>query len=62
MFSGDWAAFICFGFAILHSFSVQKLRHLSRKFTKDSMAQNLFELLSEIEIVFGLWAGVYLVF
>ncbi|MBS1969828.1 MAG: putative Na+/H+ antiporter [Bdellovibrionales bacterium] len=49
-----------FAIAIIHTFLVQKILHLSHRFSKDSFMHGLLHLLSEIEIVFGVWAAVFL--
>jgi hypothetical protein len=49
-----------FAIAILHTFLVQKILNLSHHFAKDSFMHGLLHLLSEIEIVFGAWAAVFL--
>jgi len=49
-----------FAIAILHTFLVQKILHLSHRFPKDSLMHGVLHLLSEIEIVFGVWAGIFL--
>jgi len=55
-------ATILFGVAIIHTFSVSYFAHLAVKFPEGSMRENLFHLLGEVEIVFGLWAGVLVIF
>lgn len=51
-----------FGFAILHTFSVKRFQHLASKFPEGSVGENLFHLLGEVEIVFGLWAALLSIF
>lgn len=51
---------ICFGCAILHTFLVKQMQHLALKFEAGSVLENLFHLLGEVEIVFGFWAGLFL--
>lgn len=55
-------ATVCFLLAILHTFSVKKLHHIGSKFRPDSVGENFFHLISEIEVVFGIWGAIYLVF
>ncbi len=50
----------CFGLAVLHTFLVKKFQHLASKFPSGSVLENLFHLLGEIEVVFGIWSGIYL--
>ena len=49
---------ILFALAVLHTFSIKVFQQLARKFPEGSIQENLFHLLGEVEIVFGLWAGV----
>ena len=51
-------ATILFGLAILHTFSVKQFQHLAKKYPNGSVGENLFHLLGEVEVVFGLWAAV----
>ena len=53
-------ATILFVTAILHTFLVKKISHLAKKFPSGSIEENIFHLLSEVEIVFGLWAGIFI--
>jgi hypothetical protein len=48
---------ILFALAVLHTFSIKLFQHLALKFPEGSVQENLFHLLGEVEIVFGLWAG-----
>lgn len=57
----DYAATACFFLAVLHTFGVHKFLDLSHRFKRGSAGENLFQLLGEVEVVFGIWAGVYLV-
>lgn len=49
-----------FAIAILHTFLVQKILQWSHHFPKDSAMAGFLHLMSEIEIVFGVWAAVFL--
>jgi hypothetical protein len=49
---------ILFALAVLHTFSIKLFQHLALKFPEGSVQENLFHLLGEVEIVFGLWAGL----
>ena len=55
-------ATVCFVLAILHTFLVKYFQHIARRFPDGSVGENLFHLLGEVEIVFGVWAGVFLTF
>ncbi len=48
-----------FGLAILHTFSANQFRKLSSRFEEGSIGENIFHLLAEVEVVFALWAGVF---
>lgn len=50
---------IVFALAIIHVFSVKYFEHLANKSTKHA---GLFHLIGEIEIVFGVWAMILVVF
>ncbi|NDD92328.1 hypothetical protein EBZ37_09610 [bacterium] len=52
----------CFLLAILHTFSVQFFQGLAARHKEGSVAENFFHLLGEVEVVFGIWAAVYLFF
>ncbi|MBL7670519.1 MAG: putative Na+/H+ antiporter [Bdellovibrionaceae bacterium] len=54
-------ATLCFGLAVLHTFLVKRFQHLAVKFKEGSVAENLFHLLGEVEIVFGFWSGIFLI-
>jgi len=54
-------ATVLFGLAILHTFSVKRFHHLAHKAKDGSVLENLFHMLAEVEVVFGLWAGVFIV-
>lgn len=55
-------ATICFFLAILHTFSVKWFQHLALKYPAGSMQENFFHLVGEVEVVFGVWALIFLVF
>ncbi len=54
----EWIGTIIFGLAVLHTFSVKVFQHLACKYREGSVLENLFHLLGEIEIVFGVWAAI----
>src|SRR5262245_56715133 len=49
---------VLFVLAVLHTFSIKTFQRLALKFPEGSVPENLFHLLGEVEIVFGLWAGL----
>ncbi|MBI3534030.1 MAG: hypothetical protein HY072_00870 [Deltaproteobacteria bacterium] len=57
----QWVATICLVCAVMHTFLVKQLQHIANKFPQGSIAENFFHLLGEVEVVFGLWASVFLV-
>lgn len=51
-----------FAIAILHTFLVKKFAAIAHRYPEGSVGENFFHLLSEIEVVFGFWAGVLILF
>jgi len=51
-------ATVLFGLAILHTFATKRFQHMASKYPEGSIGENLFHLLGEIEVVFGIWAGL----
>jgi Putative Na+/H+ antiporter len=49
---------ILFAVAVLHTFCIKLFQHLALRFPLGSVQENLFHLLGEVEIVFGLCAGL----
>lgn len=58
----EYFSTICFGLAIIHTFSVKFFQHLAHKYPDGSPAENFFHLLGEVEVVFGIWAAVFLLY
>jgi len=56
----DILATVAFALAIFHTFSVKRLQHWAHGLRPGSVAENVLHLLGEVEVVFGLWAGVFL--
>ena len=50
--------FVC---AILHTFLTSFITRIAHRFPHQSTRNNLFHLLGEVEVVFGLWAALYLI-
>lgn len=46
--------------AILHTFLAPFFNRLAERFEKQTLLNGFFHLLGEVEIVFGLWAGVFI--
>lgn len=53
---------IFFALAVVHTFLASQFQKFSHKFPKNSVKENIFHLLGEAEVVFGLWAGLYILF
>ncbi|MDG0816022.1 putative Na+/H+ antiporter [Bdellovibrio svalbardensis] len=51
---------IFFGLAVIHTFLVGRILALSHHFPKDSMWSNTLHLLGEIEVVFAIWASLFM--
>lgn len=51
-------ATILFSLAVLHTFLIKKFHHWATSRRPNSVQANLLYLLGEVEIVFGLWAGL----
>src|SRR5688572_17962828 len=56
----DIVATTCFGLAILHTFLVKRFQRIAHRYSPGSAGENFFHLLGEVEVVFGVWAGIYL--
>lgn len=56
----EFIATLCLGLAILHTFSVNIFARWASRYREGSVGENFLHLLSEVEIVFGIWAGVFL--
>ena len=53
---------VCFALAVLHTFSVGYFKKLGNKYPDGSVGENFFHLIGEIEVVFGIWAALFLAF
>lgn len=56
-----YLATVFFALAIVHTFVSSRIGHLAHKYPDDSLRARLFHLLGEVEIVFGLWAALFLI-
>ncbi|MGZ3773589.1 MAG: putative Na+/H+ antiporter [Bdellovibrio sp.] len=52
---------IFFAMAVLHTFLVGKILQWAHQFPKNSLWSNFLHLLGEIEVVFAIWASVFMV-
>lgn len=50
-----------FVIALLHTFASSVFKKLATRYPEGSLKENLFHLIGEVEVVFGLWAGVLIV-
>jgi hypothetical protein len=50
-----------FALAVIHTFMVGKILQWSHHYPKDSMKSGILHLLGEIEVVFALWASLFMV-
>lgn len=55
-------ATICFGAAVLHTFCTKFFARWASRYRPGSFAENLLHYLAEVEVVFGLWACVFLTY
>ncbi|MCK6598680.1 MAG: putative Na+/H+ antiporter [Bdellovibrionaceae bacterium] len=46
--------------AILHTFLVKQFQKIASRYPEGSIKENLFHLFGEVEVVFGLWAGIFI--
>lgn len=53
---------ICFVLAIIHTFMVGRFQKLANRYPSGSIQENLFHLLGEVEVTFGLWAAGFLLY
>lgn len=58
--SVELAATVCFALAIVHTFCVHQFQKMAAKYPEGSVGENLLHLLGEVEVVFGLWATIFL--
>lgn len=56
----ELAGTVCFALAVLHTFSANFFLKLAHKYKEGSIGENVFHLLGEVEVVFGIWSAVFL--
>lgn len=56
----DKIATVCFALAILHTFCVSIFQRLAERYPEGSFLENFFHFIGEVEVVFGIWAAVFL--
>lgn len=57
----ECVATACFIIAVLHTFATKFFAELAHRFPRGSVSENFFHFLSEVEVVFGFWAFVFIV-
>ncbi len=57
----SYLATFVFVLSLLHTFSVSFFNQLATKFRPGSVMENIFHLLGEVEVIFGLWSFVFIV-
>ncbi len=60
--STEKIATICLAFAVIHTFFVSYFQKLAHRARPHSVRSNLFHLLGEVEVVFGFWAGILILY
>lgn len=53
---------LLFALAVIHTFLVKFFQRIALTYPDGSPQENLFHLLGEVEVVFGFWAGVFVLF
>jgi hypothetical protein len=53
---------VLFACAVLHTFCTKQFNQWARKFPEGSARENLFHFLGEVEVVFGIWAAIFITF
>lgn len=51
---------VLFALAVLHTFMVKKFEHMAHSYPEGSIGENFFHFMAEVEAVFGMWAGLFL--
>ncbi|MEO5668783.1 MAG: putative Na+/H+ antiporter [Bdellovibrionota bacterium] len=51
-------ATVIFALAVLHTFAASSLHRIGSRFEEGSLGENFFHILGEVEVVFGIWAGI----
>lgn len=55
------AGTICFVFALVHTFTVHLFQKQALRYAEGSVGENFFHFLGEVEVVFGIWAALFMV-
>lgn len=51
-----------FVLAVIQTFLAKKIEHQAHKYPEGSIMANLFHFLGEVEVVFGFWAGLFVIY
>jgi hypothetical protein len=54
-----WAT-ICLALAVFHTLIVNRINRWAKSFPEGSVGENVLHMLGEVEVVFGLWAAVFI--
>lgn len=58
----DLISTIFFATAILHTFLASQFQRVAASYPEGSWQENIFHLLGEVEVIFGFWAGLFVIF
>lgn len=53
-------ATVLFACAVIHTFVATKFEAMAHKYPEGSIKENLFHFLGEVEVIFGMWAGLFI--
>ncbi len=56
----EMIATACFLLAVIHTFATKFFSNIASRYPEGSMGENFFHYLAEVEVVFGLWAGLFI--
>ncbi len=54
-------ATVLFALAVCHTFIATKFEAMAHKYPEGSIRENLFHFLGEVEAIFGIWAGLFII-
>lgn len=54
-------ATVLFALAVCHTFIATKFEAMAHKYPDGSIRENLFHFLGEVEAIFGIWAGLFII-
>ncbi|MCY4524069.1 MAG: hypothetical protein OXB84_04950, partial [Halobacteriovoraceae bacterium] len=53
---------ILFCLAVIHTFFANTFSRLGSRYPEGSMRENFFHFMGEVEVIFGMWAGIFIFF